>query len=236
MNNGIFFINSVIGITTANGVVIEYNNGIYLLSCAHTFYNKSLKNISFLIEPSLSTTNLNGEVVLLDLSLPIFHPNETDKISYEVAIIKLSDNHVELLNSKNIKPSNLLSGKFNPKVGEKAKFIGYHSNIINHSGFNGAIPLNSFEYKFVLQVSELEASITNAPKKSIDNYIFAKNKESELGSGFSGSPVYDTQTNEIIGVYHASGEFLGNGFGVLVPNGYAVIASVDKIKETIESF
>lgn len=234
MNNGVFIIESDSGQTISNGVVIQSNDEIYLLTCAHTFYHRSIKNIHFFIEPLLDGTSLRGAVELPNLPKPVFHPDETDKSSFEVAIIKLNKDQKELLNSKEISPSKLYKGEFKPDMSFHAKIIGHDSNIINDEGFQGLIPVNSFDFKFILRSKEINASNSNTDIKSIDNYVFAKNKDDELGFGYSGSPVYDKESDEIVGVFHRTGNPLSNGFDKLTPNGIVVIASVNRIKETIE--
>lgn len=230
---GIFIIESDEGITSSNGAYINYKDNDYLITCAHTFYDKKIKQIHFIIDPMISGKTLHGRCHLKNLNNPIFHKDDTDVETYEVGVIKINKEAIQQLFINKINPSVISLDKPELRVDQNIFIVGYDTNLMNTNGFNGRIKLSVFELPYVLNSKRIVGPHPKSSRVPIDCYVLAKKSNNDLGEGFSGS-ILTINNDEIIGLYHTSAAPLKNGFDKLTPKGCAIFCSAKRVRETIE--
>lgn len=234
MSIGIFFIESDNGLSSSNGAYIKYKGGSYLITCAHTFYDKEVQKIHFIIEPLLSGKNIHGKCHLENLSPPFFHKDDTEKETYEVSVIKLSEDKIDQLTNNKILPSLLSTNVPSLNPNQNVSITGYNTHLFNDEGFQGPLKLGSIELPYVLTCQNVVGPHPKSIRSPIDCYITALKTSKDLGEGFSGSIVTMPKEEQIIGIYHTFSAPLKNGFDKLTPEGGAIFCSVKRIKEAID--
>jgi len=234
MSSGIFCVQSDKGLSTSNGHYIKYGQKEYLISCSHSFYDKGIKEINFFTDPKLENKNIVGSCHLKNLPLPLFHPNDTDTETHEIAVFQLSNEHSDILKSKNISPSEIAENTDNLSPQDILVFEGFDTNLFNDENFEGTLALNRLRLSYILFSKRITGPHPKSSRAPVNCYVAAKNKPNDLGEGFSGSKVVSSSSNKIIGIYHTSAAPLKNGFDQLTPEGCAIFCSTEKVVQTIK--
>jgi len=235
MSSGIFFLSSVKDSKLSNGNIIRYGNKLYLVGCAHSFFQRKSYSINFLVNPSIRGTQINADVYLKNLSFPEFHPDDTVEYTNEISLFELDSTHESKLKKQTVPIYNLESKFKQPKKDEELIFKGYNAGIASNPNFQGKIDENEFNLGYLDFKPFIDSDFNNLLKKTMNNHILKLSKDSHLGDGYSGSSILSKKDEQTLkGIYFASSTELKGHLRNETKNGCAIFTGADKIIETIE--
>lgn len=233
MSSGIFFLSSEKDSKLSNGSIIRYQNKLYLIGCAHSFFEKNNYSINFLVNPSIKGSQINSTLNFQNLSVPNFHPDDSDNYTNEISLFELDSNQESELNHKNI-PIYRLDPHFR-KPSKNAEYIfkGYNAGIATDINFQGVIEEKEFSLQYLNYAPLIDSDYNNLIKQTMNNHILKLTKGVRLGAGYSGSSILSKDMKTLKGIYFASTVQLKNQLKTDSQYGCAIFAGADKIIETI---
>lgn len=189
------------GETFGTGIIVKYNDQLYIVSCKHVYHEVKDKNSIFVIPRPKQTMDPDGGYAIIYLDKPNFHPDDNSSETYDIVAFKLLNNNARSLFFKNISPLEINNysvplSSTNQELFAAGFPVDYVKRLVANNSEEDLPPKIEIGHEIEIDINQL--SQKGFTEELVEGFFIEKNDDVEMGKGSSGGLIFRELGKELI--------------------------------------